>query len=62
VKSRELIRALERAGGDIVRRRGDHVTLKFPDGRVISVPHGGRQNEVSAGRLREARKFLPEDR
>ncbi len=34
----ETIRALEKAGFQILRRRGSHVYLKHPDGRATVVP------------------------
>ena len=38
LKGKELVRALERAGFNVDRRRGSHVFLKHPDGRVTNVP------------------------
>ncbi|MBI2861298.1 MAG: type II toxin-antitoxin system HicA family toxin [Chloroflexi bacterium] len=38
----EVVRALERAGFQVMRQRGSHVFLKHPDGRATVVPvhHG----------------------
>lgn len=37
-KGKEIVRALEKAGFAVVRRRGSHVFLKHPDGRATVVP------------------------
>lgn len=57
MKSRQLIRAIERAGGRLVRTKGDHHIFKLPDGRLLAIPHGGTQNEVSVGMLARARRL-----
>jgi predicted RNA binding protein YcfA (HicA-like mRNA interferase family) len=42
IKAKDLIRALKRAGFDVVRIRGSHHFLQHSDGRVTSVPvHSG---------------------
>ena len=42
VKGSEVVRALEKLGFRVVRRRGSHVRLKHPDGRAVTVPvHAG---------------------
>jgi predicted RNA binding protein YcfA (HicA-like mRNA interferase family) len=42
LKGKEVVRALERAGFTVERRRGSHVFLKNPDGRATAVPvHSG---------------------
>jgi predicted RNA binding protein YcfA (HicA-like mRNA interferase family) len=41
--AKELIRALEKAGFQVIRQRGSHVRLRHPDGRVVMVPvHAGQ--------------------
>ena len=51
LKGRQLIRALERIGFQIVRTRGSHVFLKHEDGRVTTVPvHSGET--IGPGLLR----------
>lgn len=41
-KGREIVRALEKAGFAVDRRRGSHVFLKHSDGRATAVPvHSG---------------------
>jgi predicted RNA binding protein YcfA (HicA-like mRNA interferase family) len=51
LKGKELVRALERAGFNVERRRGSHVFLKHPDGRVTTVPvHSGET--IGSGLLR----------
>jgi predicted RNA binding protein YcfA (HicA-like mRNA interferase family) len=43
VTGAEVVRALERAGFEIVRRRGSHVVLRHRDGRATVVPvHRGQ--------------------
>ena len=52
VKAEKVIKALTKLGFEIVRRRGSHVILKHPDGRVTVVPiHQGE--ELGRGILRE---------
>jgi len=52
LKANELIRALERAGFQIIRQRGSHVRMKHPDGRIVTVPvHPGR--DIGRGLLRK---------
>lgn len=58
MKSRELIREVVAGGGTLARTTGDHHIYKFPSGCVLSVPHGGRQNEVSPGALAQARRVM----
>jgi predicted RNA binding protein YcfA (HicA-like mRNA interferase family) len=41
--AKELIRALEKAGFQVIRQRGSHVRLRHSDGRVVTVPvHAGQ--------------------
>jgi predicted RNA binding protein YcfA (HicA-like mRNA interferase family) len=53
LKPRELIRALERMGFDLLRKsRGAHQQFEHPDGRRTTVPmHKGR--DVGPGLLRK---------
>jgi predicted RNA binding protein YcfA (HicA-like mRNA interferase family) len=39
VRTKQLMRALERAGFQIERTRGGHFRLKHRDGRITSVPY-----------------------
>jgi predicted RNA binding protein YcfA (HicA-like mRNA interferase family) len=42
LKGKEVIRALQHSGFEVVRTRGSHVFMQHPDGRVTTVPvHGG---------------------
>jgi predicted RNA binding protein YcfA (HicA-like mRNA interferase family) len=51
LKGKELIRALERSGFNVERRRGSHVFLKHSDGIVTTVPvHTGET--IGPGLLR----------
>lgn len=59
MKARAFVRDLViPAGGVLVRRRGDHHIFRLPNGRVIDVPMGGSQSEVSTGLLMEFRRVL----
>jgi predicted RNA binding protein YcfA (HicA-like mRNA interferase family) len=56
--AKELIRALEKAGFQVIRQRGSHVRLRHPDGRVVTVPvHAGQTigRELLKKILRDAR-------
>lgn len=66
LKGKDLVRALRRAGFEIIRTRGSHVFLKHPDGRATVVPvHAGetigpglltailREIEISPDQLQE---------
>jgi len=63
LRGTEVVRALEKAGFEVVRRRGSHVRLKHPDGRVVTVPvHQGQ--DISRGLLRKILRdaeLSPED-
>jgi predicted RNA binding protein YcfA (HicA-like mRNA interferase family) len=50
-RGKEVVRALERAGFSVERTRGSHVFLKYPDGRVTSVPVHSRET-LGPGLLR----------
>ena len=43
LKGKEIVRALEKAGFQIVRTRGSHVVLKHADGRTTTVPVHSRE-------------------
>ena len=52
LRAAEIIRALQRAGFEIVRQRGSHMRLRHADGRVVTIPdHGSR--DVGRGLLRK---------
>jgi predicted RNA binding protein YcfA (HicA-like mRNA interferase family) len=52
LSGRELQRALERAGFEVVRQRGSHIRMKHDDGRVVTVPvHAGQ--DIGRGLLRK---------
>jgi predicted RNA binding protein YcfA (HicA-like mRNA interferase family) len=52
VTSRELIRALEKTGFEVVRQRGSHIRMLHSDGRVTTIPvHAGQ--DISRGLLRK---------
>jgi predicted RNA binding protein YcfA (HicA-like mRNA interferase family) len=50
--ARKVLRALERLGFVVVRRRGSHVFLRHPDGRATVVPvHPGE--DIGRGLVRK---------
>lgn len=52
LKATELIRALKKAGFQVIRQKGSHVRMKRPNGRVVTVPvHPGQ--DVGRGLLRK---------
>ena len=52
LKANAVIRALQGAGFRIVRQKGNHVRMKHPDGRVVTVPvHSER--DIGRGLLRK---------
>lgn len=63
MKAREFVRDhVLPAGGVLVRCKGDHHIFRLPNGRVIDVPMGGSQNEVSTGimnKLKQVLKYPP---
>jgi len=53
VRANEAVRAFLRAGGEYRAGRGDHVNLKMPNGRIITLRTTG---DVKIGRLKDALK------
>ena len=52
VRGKDLIKALQRSGFEVVRQSGSHVRLRHPDGRILTVPvHAGQ--DVGRGLLRK---------
>jgi predicted RNA binding protein YcfA (HicA-like mRNA interferase family) len=51
IKATEAIKAFERAGGIRKSGKGDHVNVKMPNGRIITLRGKG---EVKVGRLKDA--------
>ena len=51
IKAKDAIKALERAGGVRKSGKGDHVNIKMPNGRIITLRGKG---EVKVGRLKDA--------
>jgi len=51
IKASDAIKAFERAGGQIRPGKGDHINLKMPNGRIITLRAVG---EVKVGRLKDA--------
>jgi len=51
IRASEAIQAFERAGGIPKRGKGNHVNLKMPNGRIITLRD---KDEVKVGRLRDA--------
>lgn len=48
--AKKIIKALSKLGFKIVRKRGSHVVMKHPDGRLTVVPVHARE-ELGAGLL-----------
>lgn len=58
MKSREFIRTVLRpAGATLVKKDGDHHVYQLSNGRVIAVPVGGSQKEVSIGLMRKYKRL-----
>lgn len=53
IRGEEAIKAFVRAGGVRKGGRGDHVNIKMPNGRIITIPGGG---ELKIGLLKDAIK------
>ena len=53
IRANEAVRAFERAGGQYRAGRGDHVNMKMPNGRIITLRTTG---DVKIGRLKDALK------
>jgi len=51
LKGKEIVRALERVGFEVVRTHGSHVVLKHLDGRTTTVPIHSRE-VIGPGLLR----------
>ena len=51
IRAADAIKAFERAGGQRRSGKGDHVNLKMPNGRIITLRAAG---EVKVGRLKDA--------
>ena len=55
LSGREVLRALERLGFVVVHRRGSHVKMKHPDGRLIVFPYHDEVDRFTLkGALRDA--------
>jgi predicted RNA binding protein YcfA (HicA-like mRNA interferase family) len=51
IRAVDAIKAFERAGGERRAGKGDHINLKMPNGRIITLRAIG---EVKVGRLKDA--------
>ena len=51
IKASDAIEAFEKAGGISRSGKGDHINIKMPNGRIITLRAKG---EVKVGRLRDA--------
>ena len=51
VKALDAIKAFEKAGGVCRSGKGDHINIKMPNGRIITLRS---KDEVKIGRLRDA--------
>ena len=50
VSGKELIKALTKIGFLFIRQRGNHVIMKNPDGRVVTIP---LKKEIKKGTLKK---------
>jgi predicted RNA binding protein YcfA (HicA-like mRNA interferase family) len=56
-KYRDVKRALRNAGWDLLRTAGSHEIWAHPDGKLVVIPGGGKDNlEVPVGTLAKIRK------
>jgi len=61
MKAREFIRDhVVPAGGQFVRRVGDHHVYRLPSGHFFNVPVGGRQTEVAQSLVFKLRRLTKE--
>ena len=51
IKASDAIKAFEKAGGISKGGKGDHINIKMPNGRIITLR---AKDEVKIGRLRDA--------
>jgi predicted RNA binding protein YcfA (HicA-like mRNA interferase family) len=51
IKASAAIKAFEKAGGERRKGKGDHVNIKMPNGRIITIRATG---EVKLGLLKDA--------
>jgi predicted RNA binding protein YcfA (HicA-like mRNA interferase family) len=51
IKASDAIKAFDKAGGTRRSGKGDHINIKMPNGRIITLRGKG---EVKVGRLRDA--------
>jgi len=51
IKAADAVRAFERAGGQRRSGKGDHINLKMPNGRIITLRAVG---DVKIGRIKDA--------
>ena len=51
IKATDAIKAFKRAGGTPGTGKGDHINIKMPNGRIITLRGKG---EVKVGRLKDA--------
>ena len=51
IKGSDAIKAFEKAGGIRRSGKGDHINIKMPNGRIITLRG---KDEVKVGRLRDA--------
>jgi predicted RNA binding protein YcfA (HicA-like mRNA interferase family) len=63
MKAREFVRKFViPAGGELLRKDGDHHIYRLPNGRTFVVPMGGSQTEASAFLAPKLRRRLREER
>lgn len=61
MKAREFIRNhVLPAGGVLMKKDGDHYVYRFPNGKMMLVPVGGRHSEAKPYLVRRLQKLLEE--
>lgn len=61
MKSREFIRDhVLPAGGVLAKKDGDHHVYRFPNGKAMVVPVGGKHSEAKPYLVRRLQKLLEE--
>ena len=54
MSSKQVIKDIKKSGGELVRTNGSHHQYRFPDGRMVTVPHP--KKDIPLGTLRSIEK------
>jgi len=59
VKAKQFVRDhVLPAGGELLKKDGDHHVYRFPNGRVMVVPMGGKHSEAKPYLVRRLEKLI----